>query len=196
MPFDGDFDKLLSETILWDVLASVADAVVTIDEEHRVIYCNRMTEVMFGYSCEELIGKDVLDPMLQGRDVVLDTDFAVKPLRVLGDPDQLKQVFLNLLQNAIETFNNGGRIRIVSRRNKARAEITIGDNGPGISPEKIEKIFDPFFTTKAEGTGLGLAITKNIVHDHGGEIEVRSEMGKGTSFLVILPLEQGSGLHT
>jgi two-component system, LuxR family, sensor kinase FixL len=352
--------RLLSETITWDVLASIADAVVTIDEDHRVVYCNKVAETMFGYTSGELVGQDVsplipephhsihrgyvdqyiltregrvigksrecvgrrrngdafpveisysvsqtagrlyftavirdisqrkqmehemrfmakladvgkgvanvaheirkplmliggfarqvascpstepmsrqklqiivdevrrletllngvrlltrppgssekksllvsdllketlefLDPMLGDQNIVVQTEFSPEPLFILGDPDQLKQVFLNLLQNAIDAMNGVGQIRITLQPNGLRAEIEISDSGPGISPEMVEKIFDPFFTTKPEGTGLGLAITKNIIQEHGGEISVRSDTTAGSCFLVRLPLER------
>jgi signal transduction histidine kinase len=133
---------------------------------------------------------EFVDPMLGDQNIAVHTEFSPDPLYVLGDPDQLKQVFLNLLQNAMDAINGVGQIRIALQSNGLSAEIEFRDSGPGIPPEMIEKIFDPFFTTKPEGTGLGLAITKNIIQEHGGEIGVRSETGEGTCFLLRLPLER------
>lgn len=353
---EQDCNKHIPEAIFWDILASIADAVVTIDESHRIVYCNRVAERMFGYTSEELTGRDVsplmpepyasahrgyvdhyirtkegrvigksrecvatrssgetfpveisysvsetasrlyftavirdiserkriehemrfmekladvgkavahvvheirkplmliggfarqveccgplkenpkerqklqividevrrletllnsirlltrppelsrkrsldlsevlretielLDPMLQEPEIDLRVDLAEEVLPVLGDPDQLKQVFLNLLQNAVDAVNGRGKVRIASRLEGSRILVQIEDSGPGIAPEVIGKIFDPFFTTKAEGTGLGLAIAKNIIDDHRGEIMVHSALGQGTVLTV------------
>ncbi|MEN6439425.1 MAG: PAS domain S-box protein [Syntrophobacter sp.] len=360
MTAEQEFNKLLSETIFWDVLASIADGVITIDEEHRIVYCNAVAERMFGYSCEELMGKDVspiipephcsthrgyvdryiqtkegrvigksrecrgqrkdggtfpveisysvsrtagklyftavirdiserkkieremrfmekladvgkavanvvheirkplmliggfarqveccgalkesekerqklkivvdevrrletllngvsvlsrppassqkrllhlndllretielLGPRLKDKEIGLSSDLAPVFLRVTGDPDQLKQVFLNLLMNAVDAGHGRGSIRIVSVLEDTRVNVRVQDSGPGLGPEMAEKIFDPFFTTKPDGTGLGLAIARNIIEDHGGSISVTSKVGEGACFVVSLPL--------
>ena len=109
-------------------------------------------------------------------------------LPVRGDKDKLKQVFLNLAKNAIEAMEQGGKLVIENRLVGDHVEISISDNGCGISRENREKIFSPFFTTKRQGTGLGLNISKNIIEDHeGGAISLNSEEGKGTTFKVTLP---------
>ena len=109
-------------------------------------------------------------------------------LTVRGDKDKLKQVFLNLVKNAIEAMEHGGKLVIEDRLVGDHVEISISDNGCGISRENREKIFSPFFTTKRQGTGLGLNISKNIIEDHeGGAISLNSEEGKGTTFKVTLP---------
>jgi signal transduction histidine kinase len=97
-------------------------------------------------------------------------------------------VFLNLLQNAAEAIEGTGIILVASRLNGRLAEIRIEDDGPGIPDELLDKIFDPFFTTKREGTGLGLPICRNIVQDHGGELIVQSERGRGAVLLIRLPV--------
>jgi len=132
---------------------------------------------------------DLVEPVLKDRSIKLQIDLAEGPLMIQGDSDQLKQVFLNILYNAIEAIADKGEIRIDSRVSRREAEITIADNGPGISWEVQEKIFDPFFTTKGDGTGLGLAISKNIIRDHGGSLDFHSSPGKGTSFYIRLPID-------
>ncbi|MBN1104125.1 MAG: GAF domain-containing protein [Deltaproteobacteria bacterium] len=114
------------------------------------------------------------------------------------DSEKMKQVVLNLLSNAVEFSPNRGRIEIKTRlgpesRRGRSIVIEISDNGPGIHPSMIEKIFDPYFTTKHKsrmhsGTGLGLFIAHQNAHDHGGTIEVQSEVERGTTFIVTLPL--------
>ena len=104
---------------------------------------------------------------------------------VLVDTDQMTQVFLNILINAIEATPSGGAVSIRARTDdQGRLQIITEDTGEGIPRENIDKLFDPFFSTKKKGTGLGLAIVKSIVEGHGGEIEVESEPGSGTRFTI------------
>jgi two-component system phosphate regulon sensor histidine kinase PhoR len=114
----------------------------------------------------------------------------------------MKQVFLNLLSNAVEFTPEGGRIEISSRKwlEKGKTEsmrIEIKDSGVGIPPSNLDRIFDPYFTTKHrsdmhDGTGLGLFIADQNMQDHGGTIEVKSELNKGTVFLLTLPVKAPS----
>lgn len=103
---------------------------------------------------------------------------------------QLNQVFMNLIVNASQAIKESGVITIRTGAQDDWAWIEISDNGVGIAPENLSHIFDPFFTTKpiGQGTGLGLSVSYNIVKNHGGSIDVKSELGKGTSFIVRLPL--------
>jgi len=105
-------------------------------------------------------------------------------------PRELEQVFLNLLLNAADAVGENGTIRLSTTWDGARACVEVADDGSGIAPADLARVFDPFFTTKpvGQGTGLGLAISYEIVQRHGGEIEVRSELGRGTVFSVWLPL--------
>jgi signal transduction histidine kinase len=109
-------------------------------------------------------------------------------------PQELMQVFLNLLLNASQSFEGPGTIRLTTRLEGADALVEVTDDGPGIDPAIVERIFEPFFTTKAvgEGTGLGLSIARQIVINHGGSIEVRPEPVRGTTFCIRLPLKGGS----
>ncbi len=111
-------------------------------------------------------------------------------IRLYGDRQQLTQVFLNILINALDVIPKSGHIQItVTHETSDFVAVQIHDDGPGISPEIIPHIFDPFFTTKppGKGTGLGLAVSQGIINRHGGKILVESEPGKGTTFAVILP---------
>jgi signal transduction histidine kinase len=108
-------------------------------------------------------------------------------------PDQLNQVFMNLLSNAVDAIDDKGKIMISTSLLSGFLYIKIEDSGYGI-PENIkEKIFDPFFTTKGvgKGTGLGLSISQSIIEKHFGSIKVKSEIGKGSEFLIVLPVKQG-----
>jgi signal transduction histidine kinase len=107
-----------------------------------------------------------------------------------GFPQQLAQVFMNLLVNASHAIQEKGLIQLKSRLEGTRVVVRVSDNGSGIATANLAKIFDPFFTTKApgKGTGLGMSIAREIIQKHGGTIEVESEVGKGTLFTVSLPV--------
>ena len=110
-------------------------------------------------------------------------------VKVLGDEDQLQQVFLNLLLNARDAMPNGGNLRVLSKLEGDSVRIEITDSGIGIDPEDATRIFDPFFTTKpvGKGTGLGLAVCYGVVTSHGGTIEMVPATGGGTTFRIDLP---------
>ncbi len=109
-------------------------------------------------------------------------------LFVEGDKTALQQVFINLIINAFEAIEGKGKVEISLEKEGDFAKVIIKDTGIGISKENLKKIFDPFYTTKERGTGLGLAVVKRILEDHRGIIEVVSEKGEGTTFIVKLPL--------
>jgi signal transduction histidine kinase len=126
-------------------------------------------------------------------------------LNVHGDPVQLEQVLLNLLINARQAMlgSRNGSLTIKACRDGEKVKIQIIDTGPGIPPQHLDKIFQPFFTTKRDprkgehkGTGLGLAICKDIVEHHDGTIEVTSEVGRGTTFTVLLPAAADQSTRT
>jgi PAS domain S-box-containing protein len=129
--------------------------------------------------------------------IELVTAFAEGEFLVLGDAELLKQVFLNVIWNAIQAMPYGGELIVSAELEKSTVhpskgagyvEITIADSGMGIAEEDQDKIFNPFFSTKEKGAGLGLAIVHNIVEAHGGIIGVESELGKGSAFTITLPL--------
>lgn len=109
---------------------------------------------------------------------------------VMADPEQLKQVFVNLISNAVQAMPDGGNLTIETGSEEDFVFVRFTDTGPGISDEVLSKIFDPFVSTRDDGTGLGLTIVHRIVDDHDGHIEVSSEPGKGTTFTVWLPALQ------
>jgi two-component system NtrC family sensor kinase len=109
--------------------------------------------------------------------------------RILVDPDQIRQVAINLILNAGAAMEKGGTITVrTAPAEGGCVDIVFRDEGAGIAPENLERIFEPFFTTKARGTGLGLAITKRIVEQHQGRIMVESTVGRGTTVTVRLPV--------
>ncbi len=111
---------------------------------------------------------------------------------VLADTDQMSQVLLNLIMNALHAMPEGGTLCVGLEPEQQMVKLTIADTGHGIPPEIIKKIYDPFFTTKefGKGTGLGLTVVKGIIEEHQGSIAIESEQGKGTRFTVLLPIHQ------
>jgi len=122
--------------------------------------------------------------------IQLDLNGPIPPVE--HDPNQINQVLLNLLLNAIQAMEQPGTIRVVLENDGDTVLITVVDQGKGISPENLTNIFRPFFTTKGHGTGLGLSLARRIVEAHGGQIEVTSEVGKGSQFAIHLPIARQS----
>jgi signal transduction histidine kinase len=128
-----------------------------------------------------------------GANLEIDIPNRLPPIS--GDPGALNQVILNLTKNALEaTEGNLGQVRIEAKPHEDRIEVRVIDDGPGLEPAALERLFEPFFTTKraGSGTGLGLSISRQIAESHGGDLTVDSELGKGTTFTLSLPLRQGS----
>lgn len=111
---------------------------------------------------------------------------------IMADPDQIQQVFINIIINAAEAMNKGGKLSIETKFIESHNSIWISftDTGPGIPEHLLEKIFDPFFTTKETGTGLGLSISHGIIEQHGGTIDLESKINEGTKFIITLPTKQ------
>lgn len=110
---------------------------------------------------------------------------------IIGDPDQLKQVFINIMTNAIHALSRGGRLTVNIDSRDDQVMIAFEDTGIGIPAERLPDIFNPFMTTKEDGTGLGLSMAQRIVEEHGGRIEVQSSQGEGSTFTVYLPRKSG-----
>jgi two-component system sensor histidine kinase PilS (NtrC family) len=109
------------------------------------------------------------------------------PLPVLADTQQVRQVMWNLCLNAVEAMRDSGELRVGARRHEDRVKVWVSDTGPGIQAEHLAHIFEPFFSTKAGGSGIGLALVHRIVQDHGGDVDVRTGPGEGTTFTIHLP---------
>ena len=124
---------------------------------------------------------------LSHSDVQVDLRLTPSLPPVTGMPDQIAQVFLNLIVNAAEAMSDGGRLCVESRTSNGHVEMIFADTGPGIVPEDLPHIFEPFYTTKDSGTGLGLAVSYSIVESHRGTLSVDSIPGHGTTFTVRLP---------
>ncbi|MGB8344806.1 MAG: ATP-binding protein [Ktedonobacteraceae bacterium] len=161
-------------------------------EEGKVVLRRTMFDV-------QTIIKDVIQlfqAQLQSREQILVTDFSPLPSLVVGDPERVAQIFMNLLSNAHKYTLVGGQIKVTIRQDPRQVQIAVSDNGIGMSAEEQRKLFTRFYriknhiTQEAGGTGLGLAITKTLVEMHNGEIQVSSAPGEGSTFSFTLPLVQ------
>jgi two-component system nitrogen regulation sensor histidine kinase NtrY len=108
--------------------------------------------------------------------------------RIAADPDLLHRALSNLVLNAMDAMAQGGVLTLRTRREGESAILEVADSGTGLTPEECERLFTPYYTTKTHGSGLGLAIVQSVISDHGGRISVRSETGRGTTFVIELPL--------
>ena len=140
---------------------------------------------------EECTAKSIIDNILQGNNIPKNVKIVkqtqLEP-HISVDSGKLERVFTNIIRNAIDAMPQGGTLEINSQRIGTYFEIVFADTGIGMTKETLSKIFSPLFTTKSEGMGFGLAICKRIVETHGGLIGVSSEIGKGTKFVVRIPI--------
>jgi two-component system, NtrC family, sensor kinase len=178
------------DALTWDGLNGIEQIVELVTNLRNFSRIDRSKVASFNVNDGAVAALLIVRPMLRRIDVE----------KSLGDvpaitcsPSQVNQVILNLLTNAIQAMDKPrGLISVTTREAAAKSvAIEVADNGRGIAPEALPRIFDPFFTTKevGKGTGLGLSIAYKIVAQHGGRIEVRSQVGAGSTFTVILPIE-------
>jgi two-component system, NtrC family, sensor kinase len=161
---------------------------------HRLLgFARRMEPIQETVDVNKTLSEtiDFLANESRYRSIDIQSDYAPDLPKITSDSSQLQQVFLNILNNAIDAIGKNGEVMIKTKHLPKNSELSveITDNGPGIPKEKIAKIFDPFFTTKevGKGTGLGLSIVFTILEKLGGRIMVASEEGKGTTFTIYLP---------
>ncbi len=136
----------------------------------------------------------LLENELTVRTISLKRDYRALPGTVHGDEAQLQQVFMNLLLNAVEAISGSGELTVrtevtAEKSGSKKFKIHISDTGSGIAPGNLPQLFVPFFTTKKDGTGLGLAICQRVAQEHQGFIEVQSESGRGSTFIVSLAVD-------
>ncbi len=134
----------------------------------------------------------LLEGELQARKVALERQRGQAAAVVALDNESLKQVYLNLVLNALDAMPDGGTLR-VSDADRGDCEVAIADTGPGMPPEVLKKLGNPFFTTRAQGTGLGIFLARRLVESAGGKLEIASEVGRGTKCVVRLPKRQTAG---
>jgi PAS domain S-box-containing protein len=146
-------------------------------------------------SFKEIILKDTVEesikmliPIIEVRGIKLYTKLSDEVIE--GDSELLKQVFMNVILNAIQAMSDGGKLEIKMNKNKDSVIVAVIDEGEGIDPENMEKIFDPFFSTKERGTGLGLAIAHKIMQGHNGFIKAERNKDKGSTFYLCFPYKK------
>jgi PAS domain S-box-containing protein len=177
-------------------LESILEQVTIISKTvENLLDFSRLTEPETGdVDLSELLEKalDMLSVKL--KNIEVKKKYTSDSIVVSGDPNQLLQVFVNIILNASQAMPHGGKLGIAVKRKKNFIEATISDTGPGIAEKDIPNIFDPFFTTKdiGKGTGLGLSIAHEIIEGHGGKITVHSRVGRGSTFTVKLPAGGGN----
>jgi len=170
---------------------------------HETIRCRGIIQELLDFSKErepkktltninDVIGKalNILENEFRLDHISVETDLSEEMVSSFLDENQMEQVFVNLLINAVEAMDDGGRIRIKTRLGPEGKcmKIEFEDTGCGFPKEALNRIFEPFFSTKAKGTGLGLAVSYGIVENHMGDIRAYSEPGKGASFIIEIPL--------
>jgi two-component system sensor histidine kinase HydH len=124
---------------------------------------------------------NLLHKQIESQHIEVETDLEA-PLKAEIDPERFKTVLLNIMLNAIQAIPEGGVLKLTSRSDER--QLIIEDSGPGIPARDLDKIFDLFYTTKSKGTGLGLPTAYKIVKEHGGELTVQSEQGRGTRVMI------------
>jgi signal transduction histidine kinase len=133
-------------------------------------------------SCLELLA-----PVINQAGVTVKRVYPQGERKVDADPNQMRQVFLNLILNAVQAMNSGGEVMLEVRQEADSTRVSVRDTGPGIPPDKLRQVCEPFYSTKPGGTGLGLPIAQRIVAEHGGRLEIACATGAGTTATVILP---------
>ena len=174
-------EMALSETMrLSDLLRKMLSFSKPDQQERRLVEINSVID-------EILL---LHEKQLQENSISISTAYTKKLRKINASKDQLRQVLLNLIANARDAMPEGGTLLVSTRSQNDMVIIEISDTGMGIEPEHIEKIFDSFFTTKdsVKGVGLGLAVCYGFIKDHGGDIQVKSEVGSGTTFTITLPI--------
>jgi two-component system sensor histidine kinase FlrB len=138
------------------------------------------------FAVDELLGElaHTFEPLARARGVIFDLAVAPGGLALTGNRKALAGALTNLLENAFQAVPVGGRVSLGVTVASDRLAFVVKDNGPGMPPDIAARLFEPFFTTRAEGTGLGLAIARGVARAHGGGIDVNSELGAGTEFVL------------
>jgi signal transduction histidine kinase len=143
-------------------------------------------------SLNEVVEKtlELLRPEIENRGVTVKSKLARQLTATPVDATQLQQVLVNLVKNAVQAMTTGGTLTLQTGENSDDVWVSVADTGGGIPQEQLNRIFEPFYTTKKKGSGLGLMIVQRIVRAHNGRIELDSQVGRGTTFRIWLPLHE------
>lgn len=132
---------------------------------------------------------ELLGPELKKNKISVEKDYAEGIPMIYLDHIQMRQAFINIIKNAIEAMPRNGILEIQTILDNNHIKVSFTDNGIGIPSDELDKIFEPYYSTKRSGSGLGLVVVHRIIHDHGGAIEIKSKIGKGTTVIIYLPTE-------
>lgn len=180
--------KKYAEKIMREAMRT-ANIVRWLSNYSRQAKDNNITDLHLSRVIDESL--EALKHTRKSYDIEIVKNFQKIPL-IKGNRSELQQIFINLMNNAVDAMPNGGKLNLSTVMKDRWVEAKISDNGKGIPKDKINRIFEPFFTTKevGEGTGLGLYVTSMIVKKHHGMIDVSSEVGKGTTFILRFPISE------
>lgn len=157
---------------------NVIDSVIGQEQEEK-ISCNIV----------QLILEEINFQVAGSEKIVFNYDSSVETCMLTIKKFQIRRVFKNLVHNALQAMSNGGLLSLAIALNETEntVTITLKDSGIGINPENLPHVFEPYFSTKAGSSGIGLSICRSVIEQHGGTIEVESEIGRGTTFTIVLP---------
>jgi two-component system NtrC family sensor kinase len=193
---DPELGQKLEPEELRERLGAIHDAVFRArDITRKLLTFVRKTEVRVARHDVNAIIEDVVGGMLEHEmrvsNIEVVRNYAHELPEVLADRGQLEQVLVNLVTNAIDAMPHGGRLTLTTEADGAAVRVSVADTGVGIAPDQIERVFVPFHTTKevGKGTGLGLSVSCGIIQSYGGKILVESEVGVGSTFIVVIPVE-------
>ncbi|MGE6631171.1 PAS domain S-box protein [Bacillus sp. NPDC077027] len=181
--------KTVDKDQYFDIVFSELSRIEIILSELLMLAKPQQTASMQILDLKKLIGEvtALLETQANLNGVLMNTSYFEENLMINGDQNQLKQVFINLIKNAVESMPNGGKVDIAAREQEDEIIVTIKDEGVGIPESVMKRIGEPFLTTKEKGTGLGLMVTFNILENHNGTIRVDSQPEKGTVFHIVFP---------
>lgn len=167
----------------------------------RLKHLERLIQDMLLFARGEVLGRETFpvaalltelahtfEPLARAKGVALCIDDGGVAADLTGNRKALAGALTNLLENALQAVDGGGTVTLEAQVHGGHLAISVRDNGRGMPPDVVARLFEPFFTTRSEGTGLGLAIARGVARAHGGGIDVRSEPGAGTEFIITLPL--------
>ncbi|WP_163972151.1 ATP-binding protein [Oceanobacillus halotolerans] len=173
----------------YKIMVDEIEKMETITSE--LLYISKpLTEYKQEESLQQMLDDVValLKPQAKLRNIIIRYDVASN-ITIYCDRSQIKQVFINLIKNAIEAMENGGEIKVTATKEDKTIAVDVVDEGPGVPEEIIHKLGEPFFTTKQDGTGLGLMITQQILERHDGKLEIMRNEKKGSTFRIELPIQ-------
>ncbi|MGM0575202.1 MAG: ATP-binding protein [Myxococcota bacterium] len=178
------------------IMASVLDRVTSLNQlvDDLLVFARPQAPTFVELNVRALLRNAVAEFRSDPASASVEVDLNCPDRTITADMNQLHQVLSNLLINAGQAMDGEGRIEVSCEGLPGACRIRVSDTGPGIPQETLDSIFEPFFTTKSRGSGLGLTVAKRVIEDHGGRIQVESEAGEGTTFVITLPLEAGRPL--